>query len=227
MKKIRLMELAGLNHLIKEDILELKQMAKQLYSFFKSKGMPVKLPETEQGDPTDRGNFDTKLDLSYEVQFKIFEGDEMCLIALPAPAAVMAMTGVKKPGDLNASKEADKYGRNTDEYYDNPQVQEYVNKLGEEVVGQLKAKYPKMHHDFVRDKQRMFYFMRFGFKQTAKGGDIKEMEGLNESTSLQLTPEEAQKLKYWVEQKLNDWKDSPGFWAEHIVAFENILKKMK
>jgi|TARA_R110000751_G_scaffold143446_1_gene247049 hypothetical protein len=173
MKKIRLMELAGLSHLIKEDMLELKQMSKQLYSFFKGKGMPVKLPETEQGDPTNRGNFDTKLDLTYEVQLKIFEGDEMCLIALPAPAAVMAMTGVKKAGDLNASKEAEKYGKSADEYYDNSEVQNYVNKLGEEVVTQLKAKYPEMHHDFLPDKQRIFYFMRFGFKQTAKGGDIK------------------------------------------------------
>ena len=50
---------------------------------------------------------------------------------------------------------------------------------------------------------------------------------INESTSLQLTPEEAGKLKYLLEQKLNDWKDSPGFWSEHIVAVESILKKMK
>jgi hypothetical protein len=56
---------------------------------------------------------------------------------------------------------------------------------------------------------------------------LQELAGLNESTSLQLAPEEAQKLKYWVEQKLNDWKDSPGFWSEHIVAFESILKKLK
>ena len=60
-----------------------------------------------------------------------------------------------------------------------------------------------------------------------KKSRLTELAGLNESTSLQLTPEEAGKLKYWVEQKLNDWKDSPGFWAEHIVAFESILKKMK
>ena len=167
------MELAGLSPLIKEDILELKQMSKQLYSFFKGKGMNVKSPETEQGDPKDRGKFSTNVTLNDEVQFKIFEGSELVLIALPAIAAVMAMTGVKKAGDLNASQEADKYGKNTDDYYDNPEVQNYVNKLGEEVVGQLKAKYPKMHHDFLPDKDRIFYFMRFGFKQTAKGGDIK------------------------------------------------------
>ena len=45
--------------------------------------------------------------------------------------------------------------------------------------------------------------------------------------SLELTPEEHGKLKYILEQKLNDWKDSPGFWSEHIVAVESILKKMK
>ena len=48
---------------------------------------------------------------------------------------------------------------------------------------------------------------------------------LNES--LELTPEEHGKLKYILQQKLNDWKDSPGFWSEHIVAVESILKKMK
>jgi hypothetical protein len=54
---------------------------------------------------------------------------------------------------------------------------------------------------------------------------VKENEALNES--LELTPEEHGKLKYILEQKLNDWKDSPGFWSEHIVAVESILKKMK
>ena len=60
-----------------------------------------------------------------------------------------------------------------------------------------------------------------------KKSRLQELAGLNESKSLQLSPEEHVKLKYWIEQKLNDWKDSPGFWSEHIVAFESILKKMK
>ena len=45
--------------------------------------------------------------------------------------------------------------------------------------------------------------------------------------ALQLSPEEASKLKYLLEQKLNDWKSSPGFWSEHIVAVKSILEKMK
>jgi len=50
---------------------------------------------------------------------------------------------------------------------------------------------------------------------------------LNESKTLQLTPEEAGKLKYLLKQKLVDWKDSPGFWSEHIVAVESILNKLR
>lgn len=50
---------------------------------------------------------------------------------------------------------------------------------------------------------------------------------INESTSLQLSPEEHGKLKYILEQKLNDWKDSPGFWADNIVIVKSILNKMK
>ena len=50
---------------------------------------------------------------------------------------------------------------------------------------------------------------------------------INESTSLQLSPEEHSKLKYILEQKLNDWKDSPGFWADNIVIVKSILKKLK
>lgn len=48
--------------------------------------------------------------------------------------------------------------------------------------------------------------------------------------SLQLSPEEASRLKYILEQKLVDWKASPGragFWSEQIVAVESILKKLK
>jgi len=60
-----------------------------------------------------------------------------------------------------------------------------------------------------------------------KKSRLQELAGLNESKSLQLSPEEAGKLKYILQQKLNDWKDNPGFWSEHIVAVESILKKLK
>lgn len=62
-----------------------------------------------------------------------------------------------------------------------------------------------------------------------KNFDLKKYLAENRllTESLELTPEEHGKLKYILEQKLNDWKDSPGFWSEHIVAVESILKKMK
>ena len=61
------------------------------------------------------------------------------------------------------------------------------------------------------------------------GGNVRinEESSLNESKTLQLTPEEHSRLKYTLEQKLNDWKDNPGFWSEHIVAVESILNKLR
>ncbi len=60
-----------------------------------------------------------------------------------------------------------------------------------------------------------------------KKSRLQELAGLNESKSIQLSPEEASRLKYILEQKLNDWKDSPGFWSEQIVIVKNILKQLK
>ena len=56
---------------------------------------------------------------------------------------------------------------------------------------------------------------------------LAENKLLNESKTLQLTPEEVSRLKYTLEQKLIDWKDSPDFWSEAIVAVESILNKLK
>ena len=56
---------------------------------------------------------------------------------------------------------------------------------------------------------------------------LAENKLLNESKTLQLTPEEVSRLKYTLEQKLIDWKDSPDFWSEAIVAVESILNKLR
>ena len=56
---------------------------------------------------------------------------------------------------------------------------------------------------------------------------LAENKLLKESKTLQLTPEEVSRLKYTLEQKLIDWKDSPDFWSEAIVAVESILNKLR
>tara|TARA_R100001510_G_C7637370_1_gene195302 strand:+ start:626 stop:1165 length:540 start_codon:yes stop_codon:yes gene_type:complete len=153
--------------LIKEDILELKQMSKQIYSYLKKKGYEVKM-KTEKGES--RKSFDTNLDLNDTIQLVIQEGTEVVMIALPVRAVVKKLTGDK---DLNSSTEADKYGKDFQDWYVNKEVTNYVDKLGDELVSQLKSKYPTMRHGFDKDDSRMFYFMRFGYGRNKKGGDIK------------------------------------------------------
>jgi hypothetical protein len=160
-----------LNHkknLLKEDILELKQMSKQIYSFLKKKGYEVKM-KTEQGDKG-RESFNTNLDLNDTVQLVIQEGSELVMIALPVRAVVKKLTGEK---DLNSSKVTEKYGNGLNDWYTNKEVTNYVDKLGTEIVSQLTSKYPNMKHSFDKDNQAMFYFMKFGYGRNKKGGDIK------------------------------------------------------
>tara|TARA_R110000803_G_scaffold48644_5_gene101123 strand:- start:1002 stop:1553 length:552 start_codon:yes stop_codon:yes gene_type:complete len=160
-----------LNHkknLLKEDILELKQMSKQIYSFLKKKGYGVKM-KTEQGDKG-RESFNTNLDLDDTVQLVIQEGSELVMIALPVRAVVKKLTGDK---DLNSSKETEKYGNDSQDWYVNKEVTNYVDKLGDEIINQLTSKYPNMKHSFDKDNQTIFYFMKFGYGRNKKGGDIK------------------------------------------------------
>ena len=153
--------------LIKEDILELKQMSKQIYSYLKKKGYEVKI-KTEKGDKS-RDSFNTNLDLNDTIQLVVKEGSEVVMIALPVIAVVKDLTGDKQ---LLSTTE-NKYGKGYQDWYVNKEVTNYVNKLGDELISQLKSKYPNMKHGFDKDDSRMFYFMRFGYGRNKKGGDIK------------------------------------------------------
>lgn len=103
-------------------------------------------------------------------------------------------------------------------------IDDLINRL-QPIVGNKTIEIDnEMREDFIQTiVRRLTGYTDMG------GGNVRINENklLNESKTLQLTPEEAHRLKYWVEQKLNDWKDSPDFWAEHIVAFESILNKIK
>jgi len=152
--------------LIKEDILELKQMSKQIYSYLKKKGYEVKM-KTEKGES--RKSFDTNLDLDDTIQLVIQEGTEVVMIALPVIAVVKKLTDDKQ---LLSTTE-NEYGKGYQDWYVNKEVTNYVDKLGDELVSQLKSKYPTMRHGFDKDNSRMFYFMKFGYGRNKKGGDIK------------------------------------------------------
>jgi len=55
----------------------------------------------------------------------------------------------------------------------------------------------------------------------------EEISSLNESKSLQLTPEEASKLKYILKMKLKYYEETGDtFFEDEIILVTNILNKL-
>jgi len=60
-----------------------------------------------------------------------------------------------------------------------------------------------------------------------KKSRLTELAGLNESRSLELTPEEAKKLQYYLEMKIKEMQRSgDSFFAPEIKTFTDVLKKL-
>lgn len=61
-----------------------------------------------------------------------------------------------------------------------------------------------------------------------KKSRLMEMAGLNESTSLQLTPEEVKKLSYHLEMEVEEMQNKGDqFFKDEIQLFTDILNKLK
>lgn len=150
--------------LLKEDILELKQMAKQMYSFLKNKGFTVKIA-TEKGEVRAKG-ISTRYDLSNEAQLIVQETTEVVWVIIPASSVVKVF--MKESGE-NWSEEASKKYGDSSTWINNKEVINYVDNLGDELLGELKSKYPNMKHIFNKD-QNISYIMQFGYGETRKGG---------------------------------------------------------
>ena len=151
--------------LLKEDILELKQMSKQMYSFLKKKGFDVKIT-TEEGEVRSKG-ITTRYDLSNEAQLIVQTKAEVVWVIIPVTAVVKLL--FKDSGEnwfADARKKLDNDNAN---WINNQEIITYVNNIGEELLGQLKSKYPNMKHHFNRDGV-LSYVMGFGYGETRKGG---------------------------------------------------------
>ena len=190
MKHIKLFE--NFNYeLIKEDILELKQMSKQMYSFFKSKGFPVEIEEKISdeklkelahkgminfgvGGPNKKNAYQWKGgDTKQSTIGKVASGDFGSVpvklhINETEEVVMVAIPGneiarlLKKDG-----KEIALTG--TKGYTDIPEIVEYTNKIGVELQNMIKEKYPEMVYKF--ETQHGYWFiMHFGYQKTAKGG---------------------------------------------------------
>jgi hypothetical protein len=171
----RMQVLAGLitEEQLNEDILELKQMSKQLYSFLKSKGFRPELRNQIETEKTKKiGEMDQAAQIVVTDQ-----PDERVLVAITAESVAKVMVG---GGDDWSRKAEEKFGQNITSnavsakgnWFRNPEIVKYVDNLGNELLKQIFDKYPNMIYGFSQ-KDGFWYILTFKFKETAKGGTVK------------------------------------------------------
>jgi hypothetical protein len=158
---------------LNEDILELKQMSKQLYSFLKSKGFRPELRSKIETDKTKKiGEGDQAVQIIVTDQ-----PDERVLVAITAESVAKVMVG---GGNDWSYKAAEKFGQNITSsaisakgnWFNNPEIKKYVDNLGNEILKQIFEKYPNMIYGFSQ-QDGFWYILTFKFKETAKGGTVK------------------------------------------------------
>jgi hypothetical protein len=184
--KITLNELRSIvKHIIKEenilneDILELKQMSKQLYSFLKNKGfIPQLKNQLQTGKPIKVGEGENA------VQIVVTDKpDERVIVGITANSVAKAMVG---GGDDWNNKATQKFGPNftsnaitaKGDWFRNPEIMKYVDNLGNEILKQIFDKYPNMEYGF-RQIDSFWYVLEFRFKTTKKGGEVNPNQRLN------------------------------------------------
>ncbi len=163
-------------NMLNEDILELKQMSKQLYSFLKGKGFPVRLdtkiqlplnPKNLKGGTVTYDKSRVTSEINVEtVQIVVQEGSNELVQVLVTPSNVARV--LVGGGNDWTHKAAKRFGNDWADWYKNPEILKYVNNLGNELLAQIKGKYPNMSYKFLQ--QNWYYILLFGYAQTAKGG---------------------------------------------------------
>jgi len=155
---------------LNEDILELKQMSKQLYSFLKNKGFLPSLRSQLQTEKTKEiGEGENAVQIAVTDK-----PDERVMVAITAPAVAKAIVG---GGDDWNTKATEKFGQNITgtgvrahgNWFTNPEITKYVDNLGNEILKQIFEKYPNMVYGFSQ-RDNFWYILEFKFKETAKGG---------------------------------------------------------
>ena len=170
---------------LNEDILELKQMSKQLYSFLKSKGFAVELtnqlkkplrPENPKGGTMTTDKSSVKSEINVEpVQIVVTEGNnEMVSVGITPSTVARVLVGA---GDDWAYKASQKFGDDWGKWQTNPEIMKYVDNLGNELLAQIKTKYPNMVYKF--EQKDFLYALHFGYGQTKKGGQFNPNDPKN------------------------------------------------
>jgi len=177
----RMQKLAGIltESQLNEDILELKQMSKQLYSFLKKKGFAVKIvnkivqpfnPKNPKGSTSTTQNTAVQSSKNEEhIQIAVQEGSDGEMVEVLITPSIVARLLVGG-GDDWTNKAGAKFGNEWATWQKNPEIVAYVNKLGNELLAEIKTKYPNMAYKFAQ--QNFYYILYFGYAQTAKGGNV-------------------------------------------------------
>jgi hypothetical protein len=184
---------------LNEDLLELKQMSKQLYSFLKQKGFPVEIvsrfiaplnPKNPTGGTltkdTVKATVNAKGQTSIEtVKIVVQEGqdEEMVTIAVTPSNVARVLVGGKDDWSYKASE---KFGNNWDVWFKNPEILKYVNTLGNELLAQIKERYPNMVYKF--EQKDFYYLLHFTYAQTKKGGQVNPNQRPNAPKPLDNPP---------------------------------------
>ena len=156
---------------LNEDILELKQMAKQLYSFLKSEGYAPKLSDVVNK------KYITKVgeDSTVTALIQVDNDNNMVNVAVSPWSAAHSIIG-NKPNWLQDAEK--RFGNNTERWSSNPEILNHINKLGEKLSQQIKSKYPNMLYKFRRE-DGFWFIMDFGYGQTKKGGQFNPNDPKN------------------------------------------------
>ncbi len=153
---------------LNEDILELKQMSKQLYSFLKKKGfLPELRNQLQKGKPAKVGEGENA------VQIVVTDKpDERVMVAITAPSVAKVMVGGGSDWNYKATQ---RFGQDitsnamnaASNWYKNPEILKYVDNLGNEILKQIFTKYPNMEYAFGK-QDGFWYTLEFRFKTTAE-----------------------------------------------------------
>jgi len=158
---------------LNEDILELKQISKEIYSLLKKEGlMPSLVTKVDWGseaknriaagekggiptNPKDTGAFDDG------TLVQVVENDETCVVGIPF-ARIGRILGFTE--EKNGSLEG---------WWKDQKLSQRGNEIGNKIVATIKAKYPNMVYNFDGLKDNFWYIMRFKVSgETKKGGKI-------------------------------------------------------
>lgn len=212
---------------LNENLLELKQMSKQLYSFLKTKGFAVEITNkfvTPNLITTKTGVQSSKNE--EQIQIVVQEGNhgEMVnVIITPSIVAKLLVGG----GDHWTYKAGTKFGNEWSGWQKNPEIIKYVHGLVNELWNEIKSKYPNMVYEF--DQGNFYYVLHFGYGQTSKGGQLDLTQRRNNPNPTTLGEDLSDKTGdlYMEINDLIDEKYKDINYEDVAKVLENILKGIK